>query len=245
MKTEEEKNDYKKWWNCRETEEPPQDEHFPLRCGHVADTQARGQVVFLLARLLFHKVFQLIRWFIMQAAARGQAFRSRWRGSTSSLCILSRRHRGTFWDSGAWGGNSPLPALCPICVSAGGNGGKLHLCGAESEIKWRGLGMGEAAHCPDMTSLLTPWLQGGIILHTGGPKCQPSAGSYMLQKHNGVFQGNSVGWGVGAWAVAIFPLSIWGATLTAWHCEQSPGLGILLTREKYKTPKILLIELDV
>lgn len=162
-----------------------------------------------------------MRWFIMQATAWGQAFRSRWRGSTSSLCILSRRHRGTFWDSGAWGGNSPPPfcTCCSICVSTGGNGRKLHLCGAVSEIKWRGLGTGEAAHCPDMTSLLTPWLQGGIILYMGGPKCQPSAGSYMLQKHNGVFQGNSVGWGVRAWAVTMFPLSIWGATLTGWQCE--------------------------
>lgn len=69
--------------------------------------------------------------------------------------------------------------------------------------------------------------------HTGGPKCQPSAGSYTLQNHYGLCQGG--GWVcvcVGPSSGRASPHSISWATLRGWQCQQGPGSGNLLSSRK-------------
>lgn len=44
MKMKKEENGLKKWWNYKKTEEVLQGWHFSIGPGHVADSQAHGQV---------------------------------------------------------------------------------------------------------------------------------------------------------------------------------------------------------
>lgn len=167
VKIEKEENGYKKWWNHRKTEETLQGWHFPLGPGHVADTQACGQM----------------------ALPSGQA--SVTQGVLSNLCADSScklQHEakpselgeesphscflhfpgGTkeFWgDSGARGG--PPPEIC----EHGRQYLKTTFMQNNIRDKMKRLGDGRGPSLPRHEKPANTLTQGEIIPHTGGSKC--------------------------------------------------------------------------
>lgn len=132
-----------------------------------------------------------------------------------------------FWgDSRARGGPPPQRF-----VSMGGNTWKPHLCGTISETKWRGLGMGEAPHYPDMRSLLTLWLREKSFPTLEGR----SANSQQAVTYSRIMMvfSRAEGWEcLGTSSGHASTQSAGWATMTGWQHQQGLESGNLLHLRK-------------